>query len=146
MSSFPVGTHRAPAMDTGGTMLVPGSPYPSRTLSTSSLLSMAMRMARRTIGSASAGWPSPCGLNAPSGFWYADPEFMEHRADERGENPFDLTARREMFGRMATAIGNEVVALRRVRFASLRLGGLPEGRSRPLRPAEVRRLWKDARP
>jgi len=46
--------------------------------------------------------------------------------------------------RMAEAVGNEVVALSRIRFGSLSLGTLPEGRARRLRPPEVRRLWKDA--
>lgn len=46
--------------------------------------------------------------------------------------------------RMAEAIDNGVVALIRTRFGSLRLGGLAEGAARPLGPAEVRRLWKDA--
>lgn len=46
--------------------------------------------------------------------------------------------------RMAEAIDNRVVALTRTRFGSLRLGGLAEGAARPLGPAEVRRLWKDA--
>ena len=46
--------------------------------------------------------------------------------------------------RMAEAIGNEVVGLERVRFASVRLGELGSGKARPLRPAEVERLWKDA--
>ncbi len=47
--------------------------------------------------------------------------------------------------RMVAAVGNEVAALRRIRFGPLRLGNLPEGRSRRLHPPEVRRLWKDAR-
>jgi 23S rRNA pseudouridine2605 synthase len=47
--------------------------------------------------------------------------------------------------RMAEAIGNEVLALERTRFASVRLGDLPPGKVRALRPAEVERLWKDAR-
>ncbi len=46
--------------------------------------------------------------------------------------------------RMAEAVGNEVVELERVAFGPLRLGGLAEGESRRLRPAELRRLWKDA--
>jgi 23S rRNA pseudouridine2605 synthase len=48
--------------------------------------------------------------------------------------------------RMAEAIGNEVVALERIAFGPLRLRGLREGESRRLSRAEVRRLWKDARP
>jgi 23S rRNA pseudouridine2605 synthase len=46
--------------------------------------------------------------------------------------------------RMAEAVGNEVVSLERVRFASLRLGELAEGEARRLRDSELRRLWKDA--
>jgi 23S rRNA pseudouridine2605 synthase len=46
--------------------------------------------------------------------------------------------------RMAEAIENEVLALERIRFASLRLGDLAEGESRLLRNSELRRLWKDA--
>jgi 23S rRNA pseudouridine2605 synthase len=54
--------------------------------------------------------------------------------------------RKRQVRRMAEAIGNEVVSLVRIRFGPLRLGDLPEGEARRLRPAEVRRLWKDARP
>jgi 23S rRNA pseudouridine2605 synthase len=46
--------------------------------------------------------------------------------------------------RMAEAVGNEVLSLKRVRFASLELGNLAEGESRLLRDSELRRLWKDA--
>jgi 23S rRNA pseudouridine2605 synthase len=46
--------------------------------------------------------------------------------------------------RMVEAVGNQVVALARIRFAGLTLGELPEGKARRLRPPEVRRLWKDA--
>ena len=46
--------------------------------------------------------------------------------------------------RMADAIGNEVLALERIGFASLRLGHLAEGGARLLRDSELRRLWKDA--
>jgi 23S rRNA pseudouridine2605 synthase len=48
--------------------------------------------------------------------------------------------------RMAEAIGNEIVSLRRVGFGSLRLGRLREGDARRVRPYEVERLWKDSRP
>jgi 23S rRNA pseudouridine2605 synthase len=48
--------------------------------------------------------------------------------------------------RMIEAVGNQVVALARIRFGPLALGTLPEGRARRLRPPEVRRLWKDAAP
>ncbi len=46
--------------------------------------------------------------------------------------------------RMVERVGNRVLALRRVGFGSLRLEGLPEGRSRKLGRSELRRLWKDA--
>jgi 23S rRNA pseudouridine2605 synthase len=43
--------------------------------------------------------------------------------------------------RMVEAVGNRVVALRRVRFGSLELGRLAEGGSRRLSDQEVSRLW-----
>ncbi len=46
--------------------------------------------------------------------------------------------------RMLQRVGNEVASLRRVRFASLALGTLPEGEARQLTRSEVARLWKDA--
>jgi 23S rRNA pseudouridine2605 synthase len=46
--------------------------------------------------------------------------------------------------RMVEAVGNRVVALRRVRFGSLALGRLTEGGSRRLSEEEIARLWKDA--
>jgi 23S rRNA pseudouridine2605 synthase len=46
--------------------------------------------------------------------------------------------------RMVEAVGNRVVALRRVRFGSLALGRLAEGGSRRLSAEEIARLWKDA--
>jgi 23S rRNA pseudouridine2605 synthase len=48
--------------------------------------------------------------------------------------------------RMVEAVGNQVVALARIRFGTLALGTLPEGKARRLRTPEVRRLWKDAAP
>jgi 16S rRNA pseudouridine516 synthase len=48
--------------------------------------------------------------------------------------------------RMVEAVGNQVVDLQRVRFGSLALGDLAEGKARRLRPAEIERLWKDAAP
>ena len=41
---------------------------------------------------------------------------------------------------MAEAVGNRVVALRRVRFGPIELADLSEGRSRRLEPAEVEAL------
>jgi 23S rRNA pseudouridine2605 synthase len=46
--------------------------------------------------------------------------------------------------RMVEAVGNQVVALARIRFGPLTLGTLPEGKARRLRAPELRRLWKDA--
>ena len=48
--------------------------------------------------------------------------------------------------RMVEAVGNEVAGLKRIRFGPMTLGTLPEGNARKLRPPEVTRLWKDARP
>ena len=45
--------------------------------------------------------------------------------------------------RMAEAVGNEVAALRRVRFGSVELGGLAEGEARRLADDEIAVLWKD---
>ncbi|MFN8162387.1 MAG: pseudouridine synthase [Solirubrobacterales bacterium] len=46
--------------------------------------------------------------------------------------------------RMVEAVGNRVVALRRVSFGSLALGDLAEGGARRLGDEEIARLWKDA--
>jgi 16S rRNA U516 pseudouridylate synthase RsuA-like enzyme len=45
---------------------------------------------------------------------------------------------------MVEAVGNRVVALRRVGFGSLRLGSLPEGGAKRLGEGEIARLWEDA--
>jgi 23S rRNA pseudouridine2457 synthase len=46
--------------------------------------------------------------------------------------------------RMAEAVGNDVVELRRVRFGPVELGALPMGEARRLSEAEVASLWEDA--
>jgi 23S rRNA pseudouridine2605 synthase len=46
--------------------------------------------------------------------------------------------------RMAEAVGNRVVALRRVRFGPIELGDLPEGQARRLADDDIASLWKDA--
>jgi 23S rRNA pseudouridine2605 synthase len=46
--------------------------------------------------------------------------------------------------RMAEAIDNRVVALRRVRFGPIELGSLSEGQARRLGEEEIGRLWEDA--
>ena len=48
--------------------------------------------------------------------------------------------------RMAEAVGNEVAALRRVRFGSVGLGELALGEARRLADDEIARLWKDVDP
>ncbi|MGH2951528.1 MAG: pseudouridine synthase [Solirubrobacterales bacterium] len=54
--------------------------------------------------------------------------------------------RNRQLRRMVEAAGNEVVELSRIAFGSLKLGRLAEGEARRLRPAELRRLWKDSPP
>jgi 23S rRNA pseudouridine2605 synthase len=64
-----------------------------------------------------------------------------------GEHEVEIVlreGRNRQVRRMAEAVGNEVRALRRVRFGSLSLGDLREGGSRRLSEEEVARLWKDA--
>jgi 23S rRNA pseudouridine2605 synthase len=53
--------------------------------------------------------------------------------------------RNRQIRRMAEAIGNEVAALRRVRFGPLELGGLAEGDARRLGEGEVSQLREAAR-
>ncbi|MFN8216918.1 MAG: pseudouridine synthase [Solirubrobacterales bacterium] len=48
--------------------------------------------------------------------------------------------------RMAEAVGNRVLGLRRTGFGSLALGELREGAARRLSEEEIARLWKDAEP
>jgi 23S rRNA pseudouridine2605 synthase len=67
------------------------------------------------------------------------------RAGKRGIEITIREGRNRQVRRMAEAIGNEVVALRRVGFGPLRLGRLAEGEARKLRAPEVEQLWKDAR-
>ena len=54
--------------------------------------------------------------------------------------------RKRQVRRMAEAVGNEVVALKRIRIGSLELGELAPGASRRLDDDEVRALWVDSRP
>jgi 23S rRNA pseudouridine2605 synthase len=66
-----------------------------------------------------------------------------------GEREIEITlreGRNRQVRRMAEAVGNGVVALRRVRLGSLELGGLGEGRARRLSEEEVGALWEDSRP
>ncbi len=70
-------------------------------------------------------------------------------ADARriGDREIDLTireGRNRQVRRMATAIGNDVKALKRISLGSLRLGRLGTGKARLLDEREVERLWEDA--
>jgi len=64
-----------------------------------------------------------------------------------GEREVELVlreGRNRQVRRMAEAVGNEVVLLRRVRFGPIELGDLLEGEARPLDEGDIARLWKDA--
>ena len=75
------------------------------------------------------------GPTAPARVWKASARVVEITIHE---------GRNRQVRRMVEAVGNRVQDLRRIRFGSLALGELAEGRSRRLRPAEIERLWKDA--
>jgi len=69
------------------------------------------------------------------------------RVRRLGEREVEIVlreGRNRQVRRMAEEIGNDVVALRRVRFASIELGTLPEGGARRLGEDEIGRLWEDA--
>jgi 23S rRNA pseudouridine2605 synthase len=61
----------------------------------------------------------------------------------RGEREIEIVlreGRNRQVRRMAEAIGNGVLSLRRTRFGPIPLGDLPEGSARPLTPTEVATL------
>jgi 23S rRNA pseudouridine2605 synthase len=64
--------------------------------------------------------------------------------DEREIEIVLREGRKRQVRRMVEAVGNRVEALARIRFGSLELANLPQGRARRLSPAEVERLWKDS--
>jgi 23S rRNA pseudouridine2605 synthase len=71
------------------------------------------------------------------------------RVRRTGEREIEITlreGRNRQVRRMVAAIENEVLALERIRFGSVELGGLGQGESRRLDADEVERLWKDGRP
>ena len=71
------------------------------------------------------------------------------RVRRTGARTLEITlreGRNRQVRRMAEAVGNEIVALRRIAFGPLRLGRLPEGEARRLRAPQVEALWKDADP
>jgi segregation and condensation protein B len=66
-----------------------------------------------------------------------------------GEREVELTlreGRNRQVRRMAEAVGNRVVSLRRVRFGSVELGSLSQGQARRLSEVEIARLWEDSEP
>jgi 23S rRNA pseudouridine2605 synthase len=66
------------------------------------------------------------------------------RLGERGAEIVLREGRNRQVRRMAEAVGNEVVTLRRVRFGPIELGGLAEGQARRLSDDEIASLWEDA--
>jgi 23S rRNA pseudouridine2605 synthase len=61
----------------------------------------------------------------------------------RGEREVEIVlreGRNRQVRRMAEAVGNDVIALRRVRFGPIELGDLPEGEARRLSSAEIETL------
>jgi len=69
------------------------------------------------------------------------------QAKRRGDREIEIVlreGRNRQVRRMLEAVGNEVVALRRVGFGPLRLGGLAEGSARRLSDREVAALRRSA--
>ncbi|HWM53969.1 MAG TPA: pseudouridine synthase [Solirubrobacterales bacterium] len=67
----------------------------------------------------------------------------------RGKHEVEIVlreGRNRQVRRMAESVGNEVVALRRVRFGPIALGGLAAGEARRLSDDEIASLWKDVAP
>jgi 23S rRNA pseudouridine2605 synthase len=66
------------------------------------------------------------------------------RSGKRGIEITLKEGRNRQVRRMAEAVGNEIVSLKRIRFGSLALERLPEGDARRLGAAQVKALWKDS--
>lgn len=84
-------------------------------------------------------------VDEPAWLWPRDPPIRFRKANPTSWIELTIReGRNRQVRRMAEAVGNEVVELRRISYGSLKLGELAEGQARRLRAAEVRRLWKDA--
>jgi 23S rRNA pseudouridine2605 synthase len=71
------------------------------------------------------------------------------RVRRLGPREIEITireGRNRQVRRMAEAVGNQVDELTRVGFGPVRLGRLREGGVRRVSEADLKRLWKDARP
>ena len=66
------------------------------------------------------------------------------RSGKRGIEITLKEGRNRQVRRMAEAVGNEIVSLKRIRFGSLALERLPEGEAKKLHAAQVKALWKDS--
>jgi 23S rRNA pseudouridine2605 synthase len=66
-----------------------------------------------------------------------------HRRGEREVEIIIREGRNRQLRRMAAAVGNAVIALRRVSFGPIELGSLPTGEARRLSEEEVACLWQD---
>jgi len=69
------------------------------------------------------------------------------RVKRSGKRGLEITlreGRNRQVRRMAEAVGNDIVSLKRVQFGSLVLGRLPEGDAQKLGAGQLESLWKDA--
>ncbi len=82
-----------------------------------------------------------------SGVELDDGPTRKARVRRSGKRGIEITlreGRNRQIRRMAEAVGNEVVSLKRVGFGSIALDRLPEGDARRLAAPQVEALWKDS--